>query len=90
MAAELIVASEAEDDIAAAYAWYEAQRIGLGEEFLSRVDACIQGILRSPEGHKTVYANYRRVGAAVSVLHLLRVWRRCGHSLLRLPHVARP
>jgi hypothetical protein len=48
MAAELIVAPEAEQDIAEAYEWYEGKRFGLGEEFLSRVDACIQGILRNP------------------------------------------
>ena len=41
MAAGLIVAPEAEQDIAEAYAWYEGRRFGLGEEFLSRVDACI-------------------------------------------------
>jgi hypothetical protein len=30
MAAKLIVAREAEQDIAEAYAWYEARRAGLG------------------------------------------------------------
>ena len=33
MAAELIIAPEAEQDVAEAYAWYEIQRSGLGEEF---------------------------------------------------------
>jgi len=37
MTAELIVASEVERDIDAAYAWYEAQRVGLGDEFLIRI-----------------------------------------------------
>lgn len=60
MAAELIVAPEAEQDIAEAYEWYEGKRFGLGEEFLSRVDACIQGILRNPELHRVIYENYRR------------------------------
>ena len=55
MAADLIVAPEAEQDIAAAYGWYEGQRFGLGEEFLSRVDACIQSILRNPELHRVVH-----------------------------------
>jgi hypothetical protein len=40
MAAELILAPEAELDVAEAYAWYEKRRAGLGEEFLSSVDAC--------------------------------------------------
>lgn len=60
MAADWIVAPEAESDIAEAYDWYEAHRIGLGEEFLSRVDACIQAILRNPEMHRVVHANCRR------------------------------
>jgi hypothetical protein len=52
MAADLIVATEAEQDIAEAYGWYENKRLGLGEEFLSRVDARIQGIVRQPELHR--------------------------------------
>jgi plasmid stabilization system protein ParE len=60
MAAELIIAPEAEQDINEAYDWYEARRVGLGEEFLSRVDACIQAIRRTPEMHATVHENYRR------------------------------
>jgi plasmid stabilization system protein ParE len=60
MAAELIVAPEAEQDLAEAYAWYEARRVGLGEEFLTSVDACIEAIRRSPEMHQIVHENYRR------------------------------
>jgi len=41
MAAELIIAPEAEFDIGDAYGWYEERRSGLGEEFLSCIDACI-------------------------------------------------
>jgi hypothetical protein len=48
MAAELVVAPEAELDVAEAYAWYERRRIGLGEEFLSSIDACLEGIRRQP------------------------------------------
>lgn len=60
MAAELILAPEAEQDVAEAYAWYEGRRVGLGEEFLSCVDACIEAIRRTPEMHTIVYENYRR------------------------------
>ncbi|MGE0606408.1 MAG: type II toxin-antitoxin system RelE/ParE family toxin [Pirellulales bacterium] len=60
MAVELIVSPEAEDDLNEAYAWYEARRTGLGGDFLSRVDACIQIICRSPEIHPCVQAEYRR------------------------------
>jgi plasmid stabilization system protein ParE len=60
MAAELIIAPEAEQDLNEAYAWYEARRPGLGEEFLSCVDACVQAICRMPEIHAVVHENYRR------------------------------
>jgi plasmid stabilization system protein ParE len=60
MAAELVVAPEAEQDVAEAYAWYEGQRIGLGEDFLSRVEACIEAICRMPKLHAVVHENYRR------------------------------
>lgn len=60
MAAELIIASEAEQDIAEAYAWYEDRRTGLGEEYLSCVDACIEEIRRRPEMHAIVHEYYRR------------------------------
>ncbi len=60
MAAELIIAAEAERDIAEAYAWYESRRTGLGEEFLSCVEACSEAIRRAPEMHVVVHENYRR------------------------------
>lgn len=60
MAAELVVASEAEQDIAEAYAWYEGQRVGLGEEFMGCVDACIEAFRRLPEMHAEIYQSYRR------------------------------
>jgi hypothetical protein len=56
MAAELIIAPEAEQDLAEAYAWYEGRRIGLGEEFLSGVDAC-----------KVFYEHPRSAGEAAKV-----------------------
>jgi plasmid stabilization system protein ParE len=60
MAAELIIAPEAVTDLDEAYAWYEAQTVGRGEDFLGRIDACIQAILRFPEMHARFHANYRR------------------------------
>ena len=60
MPAELVFAPEVEQDLTEAYDWYEGHRPGLGEEFLSCVDACIQAICRNPEMHATVHADYRR------------------------------
>lgn len=61
MAAKLVLAEEVEQDLSKAYAWYESHRNGLGEEFLSCVDACIQSIRRSPELHAKVHHDYRRI-----------------------------
>jgi plasmid stabilization system protein ParE len=60
MGVDLILAPEVEQDISEAYDWYERRRPGLGEEFLSCVDACLQGICRSPELHAKIYDEYRR------------------------------
>jgi plasmid stabilization system protein ParE len=60
MVAELITTLEAEQDISEAYAWYETRQIGLGEEFLNCLDACIESIRRSPEIYPVVYEDYRR------------------------------
>jgi plasmid stabilization system protein ParE len=60
MGAELIFAPEVEQDVDEAYTWYESHRTGLGEEFLSCVEACIQRVCRSPEIHAKVHEDYRR------------------------------
>lgn len=60
MIAELITTAEAEQDITEAYAWYESRQIGLGEEFLNCVDACIESIRRSPEMYPIVHEDYHR------------------------------
>jgi plasmid stabilization system protein ParE len=60
MAVRLVIAPEAAQDIEEVYDWYERRRVGLGEEFLSCVDACVQAIYRQPEMYAKVHADYRR------------------------------
>ena len=60
MPVELVVALEAEADTLEAYAWYERRRAGLGEEFLSSVDACMESIRRQPDMYPVVHERYRR------------------------------
>src|SRR5216683_3057155 len=60
MAADLVLAPEAADDVASAYAWYESRRPGLGEDFLSAVEAGLEGIRRQPDMHTAVHKGYRR------------------------------
>ena len=60
MAVSLVLAPEAELDISEAYIWYETRRSGLGEDFLTSVDASIHRIRRHPWSFPLVHNFYRR------------------------------
>ena len=60
MRAELVLAPAAEQDVGEAYAWYEARRTSLGEDFLLCLEACLENIRRSPEMHPVVHGEHRR------------------------------
>jgi plasmid stabilization system protein ParE len=60
MAKPVAFTTEAEDDSYQAYAWYESRRTGLGREFITAVDACLQSISRNPKLYQTIYKDYRR------------------------------
>lgn len=55
----LILNPEAEADLSAAQQWYDRQREGLGDEFLSCVDRCLAGIRQNPELHARVFQDLR-------------------------------
>ena len=95
MPVELVLAPEAELDIAEAYAWYEGRRAVLGEEFLSSVDACLQSIRRQPEICAVVHEDYRRsfIRRSYTSLSLRRVLRAVGgnrHYPRRISRLTRP
>jgi plasmid stabilization system protein ParE len=56
----LILRQAAEDDVEAAFTWYEEQRPGLGSEFLLAVEAGLAAIQRDAELYPTVYKRARR------------------------------
>jgi plasmid stabilization system protein ParE len=60
MAINPIIAPEAARDMAEARDWYNARRVGLGDEFFRSVEACVEAICRTPELHERVRENYRR------------------------------
>ncbi|HUT33556.1 MAG TPA: type II toxin-antitoxin system RelE/ParE family toxin [Planctomycetota bacterium] len=60
MSHRIIVRPEAQGDLRLAYRWYEAQRQGLGDEFLLCVDACMAGILRHPRLAPVAHRDARR------------------------------
>lgn len=60
MAKTITFTPEAEDDSDHGYFWYESKKIGLGREFLTAVDACLQKISRNPKIYQTIYKDCRR------------------------------
>jgi plasmid stabilization system protein ParE len=51
---------EARDDLEEAYAWYEGQRPGLGEDLLAAVRAALDRIRRNPGIYAQVHRDVRR------------------------------
>jgi toxin ParE1/3/4 len=52
---------EAEVELDDAYSWYEHRRVGLGIEFISRVDEALNRIQGDPESFPIVYRTLRQV-----------------------------
>ncbi|NLE95459.1 MAG: type II toxin-antitoxin system RelE/ParE family toxin [Dehalococcoidia bacterium] len=50
----------AEDDIAAAFEWYESKSAGLGAEFVQAVDVALASLLDFPESCEIFYRDTRR------------------------------
>lgn len=48
MSRRLVVDEDAEEELAAAYAWYERQREGLGNDLMRAVDAAVAAIGSTP------------------------------------------
>jgi hypothetical protein len=48
------------EEIDEAYTWYEGQRTGLGEEFLTEVQTVLDRVQQNPELHAPIYRNARR------------------------------
>lgn len=61
MSLPLIITPEAEEDLAAAGAWYDQRRAGLGDDFLLCVEDALDRIRRLPESATEVYPGVRRV-----------------------------
>ena len=60
MTYRLVLQPEAEADLNEAYRWYEAQRPGLGAEFIDSVEAVFERIRRTPESRAVVYRDVRQ------------------------------
>ena len=51
---------EAEDDIAAAFQWYETKRVGLGADFVRVLDATLAALVEFPESCQVIHRDTRR------------------------------
>ena len=60
MSAALVIRAEAEADLAEAFDWYDASRLGLGDEFLAEVDGVVERMIENPSRFATVYRHVRR------------------------------
>jgi plasmid stabilization system protein ParE len=60
MALPVVYRRRVGEDLAAAHAWYEGQRTGLGEEFLARINASFDAIEQFPGRFAVVHGEVRR------------------------------
>ena len=66
MTRRFILRPRAERDIQSAFEWYESQRRGLGDEFLTTVRERLAAIRDFPEADPIIYRDVRRAGAIVA------------------------
>jgi toxin ParE1/3/4 len=57
----VVVRPAAEDDIEAAYLWYEGRQTHLGNEFLFAIRSALIRVSQYPEAHPIVDSDVRRV-----------------------------
>jgi plasmid stabilization system protein ParE len=60
MSLPLIFDSGVRDEIDDAYFWYEKERLGLGEAFLSSLDEALRRLQASPNAYPVLYRGVRR------------------------------
>ncbi|HEX5400148.1 MAG TPA: type II toxin-antitoxin system RelE/ParE family toxin [Verrucomicrobiae bacterium] len=57
----VIIRPNAEADLREAWAWYESQRPGLGDELLTEIHAAILQLENDPERRPFYYRDFRRL-----------------------------
>src|ERR1700760_4267116 len=58
---EIVLQSEAVDDIQAVFDWYEAQRSGLGYEFIDEIEDGLERLSRHPQHYSATSQKYRKL-----------------------------
>lgn len=60
MTRKFVLRARAEQDIQSAFQWYEAQRAGLGDEYLTALRERLEAIRSFPESSPVLYRGIRR------------------------------
>lgn len=61
---DVVFRRAAQDEFADAAAWYEAQRAGLGTEFISEIERCVATIAQRPRHYSVTADDIRRAPVA--------------------------
>lgn len=89
MSRGITIRPEAEAELAEAYAWYERQRPGLGDEFLVRLDECLSSIQSRPLLHPIVHREVRRALLRRFPYGVFYVLGEDRVTVLAVPHLSR-
>ena len=60
MGCQVVILSEAEQDIDDSYLWYEMKQIGLGDTFFKSIDQAVKFISSNPESCGEIHKDLRR------------------------------
>lgn len=58
---EIVLQSEAVDDVQAVFDWYEIQRSGLGYEFIGEIEDGLERLSRHPQHYSATSQKYRKL-----------------------------
>jgi plasmid stabilization system protein ParE len=60
MSLPLVFHPDVQPELNDAYRWYEQQRAGLGQDFLTALDEVFARLQQTPEAHQLIYRDVRR------------------------------
>lgn len=89
MTRRFILRPRAENDIQSAFEWYESQRPGLGDEFLTAIREKLEAIRSFPESGPVIYRDVRRAVVSRFPYLIFYVVRAMRVSVLAILHHAR-
>ena len=89
MTRQFILRPRAEHDIQSAFEWYEAQRAGLGDEFLVALRERLEAVRSYPESSPILYRDVRRTVVSRFPYLIFYVVRPSRVAVLAVLHHAR-